>query len=839
MTTSRTGYPNNLPIELSSFVGRGRQMVEVKQLFSTTRLLTLIGAGGCGKTRLALSVAAELGAGFPDGVWLVELAPLSDPDLVPQTVVTALNLREQPGRPLLAVLNDYLPSRELLLLLDNCEHLVTACARLAEALLRGCPDIKILATSREPLNLSGETVWGVPSLSIPEFPLRREVAGNAAALLQYEAVRLFVERASAVSPGFVLTDQITPAVAEICQRLEGMPLAIELAAPRVRALSVEQIAARLATQGGFHLLTAGSRTAHPRHQTLEATLDWSYGLLSETERKVLRRLSVFAGGHTLEAAEAVCANAGAETGEVLDVLSQLVDKSLVGFDRTQGSEARYHLLETIRQYAREKLAESGEADAARDQHLDHFLQWAERAEPHLLGPEQLAWLNRFEAEHDNLRGALGWSQTTANGAAPGLRLAGACGRFWRLRGYISEGRARLSAALSQAEGQKPKNAVARAQALQWAAVLAFFQSDYSATRSLCTESLAVWRELGPAGKPGVAYMLSMLGEAAAEEGDYATAPTLFEEALSIWRELKDMRGIGDVLMELGWAAMRTGNYEQAATRLEEALPINREAGYTTHIAQNLAELGALAVRQGQYERATRLLEESLTMRRERGEKWGIATSLGSLGWVALRQRDFKRMRAMLKESLAVRLETGDQGGIAWCLEKLAEAAALEGRAARPPSRFEGFHQAARLYGSAAALRASVKSVIDPADQPEYHRNLEALRATLDEEGFAAAWAEGSAMTVEQAVECALSEPEALAVETPAPAQAAKESFAGLTAREVEVLRLVAQGLTNAQIANQLTLSPFTVNAHLRSVYNKLDVSSRAAATRYAVEHGLT
>ncbi len=837
MTTSRTGYPNNLPIELSSFVGRGRQMAEVKHRFSATRLLTLTGSGGCGKTRLAIWVAAELGATYQDGVWLVEFAPLSDPDLVPQSVATVLNVREQSGRPLPDVLSEYLRSRELLLLLDNCEHLVAACARLAETLLQACPDLKILATSREPLNLSGETVWGVPSLTLPEFPLPRDLAGNAAALLQYEAIRLFVERASAVWSGFTLTDQNARTVAEICQRLEGMPLAIELAAPRARALSVEQIAARLAGHGSLRLLTAGSRTAHPRHQTLEATLDWSYGLLSDAEQTVLQRLSVFAGGWSLEAAEAVCSSANAETGDVLEVLSHLVDKSLVVADKPQGGEARYRLLETIRQYAREKLAESGEADAAWDRHLDYFLHWAENAATHLDGLEQIAWLNRYEADHDNLRAALEWSQLAAHRTERGLRLAGACGRFWRLRGYLREGRMRLSLALAPAGVQA--RTPARAYALHREGLLAYLQSDYPAARSLFNESLSIWREIGATGRTGVAQALEMLGEVTTEEGDYPTAVALFEESLAIFRELKDMLGVADGLMQLGWAAMRTGDYGQAESRLEEFLTHSREIGHISFHSFALAGLGELAVRQGRYERAAHLLEESLAARREQGDKWGMGTVLGSLGWVALRQRDFNRMHAWLEESLRVRMEIGDQSGIAWCLEKLAEAAFLQGQTARSPSRLEAFRQAARLFGAAAAQRAPVKSVIDPADQPEYDRNLAHLRATLDEAAFAAAWAEGRALTLEQAVAQALSEPGASAVESPAPSQAAKERFGGLTAREADVLRLVARGLTNAQVAQELTLSPLTVNAHLRSIYNKLDVTSRAAATRLAVEQGLT
>jgi len=491
----------------------------------------------------------------------------------------------------------------------------------------------------------------------------------------------------------------------------------------------------------------------------------------------------------------------------------------------------HRLLETIRQYAHEKLAESGKAEATRGRHLDYFVQWAEDAEPHLTGPAQLAWLSRFEVEHDNLRAALEWSQTAENRAIPGLRLAGACGRFWRLRGYLSEGRMRLSTALAQAESRKPQNAAARAWALDRAANLAYLQSDYPATRSLSEESLAIWRELGETGRQGVAEALSMLGEVATEEGDYATAPALFEEALAIWRALKDARGIGNELMQLGWAAMRTGDYEQAAARLEEALTWSRKAEYTTDIAFTLAGLGEVAVRQGQYERATRLLEESLAIRREHGDKWGTGTSLGALGWVALRQRDFVRMRALLRESLVVRILLGDKGGIAWCLEKLAEAATVQGQAVPSSARSEHFRRAVRVFGAAAALRTPVNSVIDPADRPAYERNLAILRAALREETFAATWTEGSKMALEEVVEYALSEPDL-------PAMPKKGSFGGLSAREREAAVLIAQGKSNREIAEEMTVRVKTVETYITRILNKLSFDSRVQIAIWAKDKGL-
>jgi len=816
---------HNLPTPLSEFIGREREIAEVNDRLAVHRLLTLTGPGGSGKTRLALRAAGELLTEFAEGVWLTEFAPLADAALTPQAVASTLGIREQPGRSLTQTLTDHLHRGNVLLVFDNCEHLVAACAQLAETLLSACPGLRILATSREPLGIPGEAVWVVPPLTLPDpHPWRDPASGHDAlpAYQQSEAVRLFVSRAASATPAFSLTTENGAWVAEVCRRLDGMPLAIELAAARVRALSVQQIAERLDDR--FHLLTAGSRTAPPRQQTLQATLDWSYALLSETEQKVLGQLSVFAGGWTLEAAEAVCASRGVETGGVLDALSHLVDKSLVVVDKP-GSETRYRLLETIRQYAHKKLMETDEADRTRDRHLDYFLQWAEMAEPRLTSPEQLVWLSRFDAEHDNLRAALDWSQITENRADSSLRLAAVVGIFWQLHGYHSEGRMRFSAVLTQTAAQHPT--ATRAKALHGASVLAFYQSDYAAVRALAEESLAIWRQQGLAGRLGAAHALEILAEAASETGDYSTAVPLYEEALALYREVGYLVGLGDTLKMLGWSAMRTGNYEQAESRLEEALIVCRQAGDLHHFASALAGLGELAIRRSQYARANGLLQESLSLTRRLGEKWGLAITLGSLGWVALRQRDWTAMRQRLRDSLDVRMESGDRGGMAWCLEKLAEAASLQGQ----------LRQAARAYGAAAALRAPVKSVIDPADQPEYERNLAAMRTALGEEAFAAAWAEGSAMPLEQAVEYALAEPD-LADASLDSAQAVKEKYGGLTAREREVAALIAQGKSNREIAEALVVGARTVETYISRILNKLGYSSRVQIATWAVEKGL-
>src|SRR5215204_1497259 len=475
--------PNNLPLELSSFVGREKELAEVKRLLGETRLLTLTGSGGCGKTRLALAAATDLLEEFEEGVWMVELAPLADPSLVAQAVGSTLGVREQPGRSLTEMLSGYLGSKKVLLVLDNCEHLIEACAELAEALLRFCPGLRVLATSREALGITGEVAWPVPSLSLPD--LRR--MPDIGSLPEYESARLFVERAVAVRPDFVLTEQNASAVAQVCYRLDGIPLAIELAAARTKVLSVEEVADRL--DDCFRLLSAGGRTAMPRQHTLHATMDWSHELLSEEERSLFRRLSVFAGGFSLEAVESVCIGEDVERDEVLGLLSHLVDKSLVAVWEKDG-ETRYRLLETVRQYGRDKLSESGEEGQLRERHAGYYLALAAQAEPELKGAGQVEWLKRFEREHDNLRAAISWSLERRN-HQDAAQLGWALWLFWWIRGHFAEGRRLMEEAIS-VNGSAAMPASARAQGLFVAGTMACGQGDHSSAEPLLEESVTLF-----------------------------------------------------------------------------------------------------------------------------------------------------------------------------------------------------------------------------------------------------------------------------------------------------------------------------------------------------------
>ena len=809
----------NLPVQLSEFIGRKRELGEVRQLLTNHRLVTLTGPGGGGKTRLSIKVANEVSSGFAHSIWFIRFAPLSEPDLVAQTVASILGIRDTKKQPIVDGLVEHLKDYQSLLIFDNCEHLIGACAQLAKSLLETCQGIKILATSREPLNIPGEVTWAVPPMSLPEQHPWRDPGSGQKALSAYresESVQLFLNRAKLVTPDFNLTVDNGAWVAEICRRLDGMPLAIELAAARVRALSVGEIAERLDDR--LNLLITGSRTASARHQTLSATLDWSYNLLSETERKVLRRLSVFSSGVTLEAVESVCGRDDVEVSGVLDVLSQLVDKSLVVADQ-RSNKTRYSLLETIRQYAYEKLFESGESDQTRDCHLNYFVKWAEMANSNLEKHDQPLWLDRFETEHDNLRAALEWGNSKDRNVENVLRLAGACGRFWRYRGHMNEGRARISNALDQDGAQK--RTVLRARALVETAHIAYMQSDYPTVKTLAEEALSSCRELGGEGKPQLAQALDLLGELATETGKHESAPAYFQEAREIYREVNDIRGEGDMHMQIGWAFMRIGDLQGAEASLEQAQSIMQELGNQRYLGFTYSGLGEVAIRQGEYERATLLLEQGLSLGRQIEDKWMIATMLGSLGWVALNQNNLTEMRKILRESLALRKELGDQGGIAWCLEKLANAAYVENE----------YKKAVEIFGAAAALRAPINSVIDETDLPEYNRLIAGLRPALGNEAFDSAWAAGKAKPLEDVIDEALTASKTTR-------QMEKEKYDGLSPREREVAVLIADGKTNREIAEEMSVTPKTVETYVTRILNKLGFDSRVQIATWVLEKGM-
>jgi len=523
---------------------------------------------------------------------------------------------------------------------------------------------------------------------------------------------------------------------------------------------------------------------------------------------------------------------------VFDRLSQLVDKSLVQPDPA-GAETRYRLLETIRQYCLLKLAESGAEAEFRDRHLDYFVAWATEVEPLVAGPDAFDWAGRIILEHDNMRAAFAWALTRPDKARQSLQLASLSGIFWAAQGYHSESRARLAAALSQPGSDNRECAPARARALCWAGTLAFLQSDYAASRAHYQASLELYQALGQAGRSGLADALEGLAEVDTEVGDYLAAAQRYQAALTIDRELGKASAVARDLTMLAWLAMRAGADDEAAARFDEALAHCRLLGDPSQIAEALAGRGELAVRQGHYLLAETLLAESVEVRRKLGEVMGLAAALGSLGWAALRQRDFNRMRDLLGESLGLRRDGGDMGGTAWCLEKLAEAAMLIGQSAPAAGRHAEFLRAARLFGAAAALRHRLHAAMDEADQPEFERQLEALAADLGEQVFSATWAEGSGLSLEQAIALALAEPVSAASGQPGAAEApGLETFGGLTARERQVAGLIAHGQSNRKIAEALVVSVKTVETYVTRILGKLGFDSRVQIATWAVEKGL-
>ncbi|MEO8133346.1 MAG: tetratricopeptide repeat protein [Betaproteobacteria bacterium] len=732
---SLSTHPNNLPQQLTSFIGREKEIEEVKHLLSRSRLLTLTGSGGCGKTRLAMQVAADQLEGYPDGVWLAELAALADPGLVPQAVATVLGLKEERGKSLAQTLSEHLASRHLLLVLDNAEHLLAATAQLADAVLRQCPQVVLLVSSREGLGMAGELTYRVPSLPMPD-PVQDATPERVS---RYESVRLFVERAQFHVPQFTITEQNASALASVCYRLDGIPLALELAAARVRSLSVEEVNQRLDQR--FRLLTGGSRTALPRQQTLRSLIDWSYDLLNPTEQELLRRLAVFSGGITLDAAEHVCSGEGVDALSMLDLLTSLADKSLL-LPEVRIHATRYRMLETVRQYARDRLLDSGEVGRWRDRHLAYFLGMAEEAERKLTGADQKAWFDRLETEHDNLRSALTWSSAAGGDAMDGLRLAGALFQFWYVRGYFGEGRGVLSGVLAAATGDQ--GLAPRAKALHAAGALAWQQGDYVAAQALLDESLAIRRALGD--RKGIATSLNNLGALAYDQTDYPTARARYEESLAIRRTLDDRWGIAVSLNNLGNVASEQDDSAAAVASYEASLAMFRELGDRRGVAYALNNLGLLASDRSDYAAARALHEESLAIRRELGDQWGIASSLNNLGDVVAAQGDFPAARALDQQSLAVQRALGDRRGIAYTLEALAYVASA---LATPDT-------AARIWGGAERLREEIGSPVPPSERLRYDRRVAAARvARGDDTAFDAAWREGRAMTPQQAIEHAM------------------------------------------------------------------------------------
>jgi len=805
----------NIPAALTSFVGRKQEIGEVVATLASSRLVTLTGAPGCGKTRLALRVAAESGrqvrSGYEDGVHWIELASLADPELLPQTVAKALQMPERRDRPILEGMLDALRYQHLLLVLDNCEYILGACAQFVEALL-AATEASVLATSREPLGVAGERRYPVTPMALP--PADRTTHD----LEQFDAVRLFVERARAILPGFALTPANSGAVASICRQLDGVPLAIELASARVNVLAPEQIAARIDDR--FDLLASATHVTRSHHRTLRGALDWSYDLLSPPEQTLLQRLSVFAAGCSLATAEAVCAGDTVERRRVLELLSSLVDKSLIVAHTLQGSEARYRMLETIRQYAQEKLKAAGDLPALRDRHLQCFLQLTEETLPKLSGPYQRLWLNWLEDEYDNMRAVLAWSQESGQIEA-GLRIAIAIYQFWTIRDYAEEGRTWMERLLARgAAAREPVSPVVQANGLAYAAFLAGFRGNTSAQMAWGSEAARIAEATGEDGKPALAWALAAQAYAARAAGDYQTEFDLSKRGIQVQRELGNRRQLGLTLSITSFSAMALGDYDAAHAMLDEALPILREVGNPYRIAMALNFSGDLARCEQDYDRAQTAYEESVNLLRELDAPRDLASALHNLGHTCLRRGDAERARALFDESMNIHLAQRNTLGTAECLIGFAAVAVVRGLSAA----------AARLLAAAVAIGGQRTASTWAATRMEYEHYLALVRSSLTETEFQAEQAVGRAFSLQQAVESIRDLP--LRPTVPSPI---RKKLGDLTVREREVAVLIAQGRTNGEIADTLVVSKRTVEAHIAHILSKLGFTNRAQIVRWTIE----
>jgi predicted ATPase/DNA-binding CsgD family transcriptional regulator len=803
-----------LPIVRTSFIGRECEMAEVTQRLASSRLVTLTGTAGCGKTRLALRVADICSHHYPDGVYWIELAPLADAVLVPQTVAKALRIPEKPDRSSLERLLDALKDKQLLLVLDNCEHVLKACAQLVETLLPAT-DVHILATSREPLKLVGEMLFPVPPLLLPPRTLS---ADNADVIRQFDAIQLFVERARAILPAFELTEDNAATVSNICQQLDGIPLAIELASARLNVLTVEQIATRL--DHLFTLLPSSAPVAYSRHDSLHAAIEWSHDLLSEPEQFLLRRLSVFMGGCSLTTAEAVCSGEGVEREQLLDLLASLVNKSLVKAETLQHREARYRLLEPIRQYAYEKLAVAAEWLAMRDRHLQCFLRLAEETEPKLRGQYQQLWLDWLAGEYDNIRTALAWS-LESNQIEAGLRLAIALYQFWTVRDYAEEGLAWVEQLLALVD-QEITPAV-RANALAYASFLAGFRGHHSAQTAYGREAASLADTVSEADKLALAWALTAHAYGARAAGDFQTEFALAQRVIQLWRELGDSYYLGLALSVYSYTAMSVSQYDTAHAMLEEALPLLREAGNPYRIAMALNFAGDLARCLADYVRAQNAYEESILLLRELDAVRDLASALHNLGHACLHLGIVERALVLFDESMAWHQAQQNRLGMAECLIGYAALALSRDLPA----------VAARLLAAVAAIGGKQVTTAWAATRLAYEDCLERARASLDGVTFHAEQAKGRLLSLEQTVKYAQD-----TAHKEAAAQAARQKLDVLTLREREVAALIVQGKSNGEIAAELVVSKRTVEKHVANILSKLWFTNRAQIVRWGIETGL-
>lgn len=859
------GYRTNLPPQLTQFIGREREAITVRHLLlrPEIRLLTLTGPGGTGKTRLSVQVAADVVDHFYDGVYFVNLAPLSDPRLVMSSIAQVLGIREVSGRSLLESLKDFLGRQRLLLILDNFEHLVPAAPSITD-LLREAPSLKILVTSRYPLRVQGEHEFAVPPLGLAPIKdpgqafTARDKADFALNITQYEAVRLFIERAQAVKADFTITNDNAPVVAEICFQLDGLPLAIELAAARVKALTPQAILHRLSRR--LRLLTGGARDLPERQQTLRRTIDWSYDLLTDDEKLLFRRLSVFIGGRTLETVEAIC---GGEAGDVhtLDGLASLVDKSLLWTQEQPDGETRYMMLVTIHEYATEKLEESGEAETMRQHHAMYFLRFVEDAEDKLRGPDQLIWLDRLEREYSNIRAAVHWCFDTGQ-VEPGLRFVGALGWFWYRHSHITDGRTMAEMMLDldrRHPGGTPEASIsrlhARARALTSLGSMIYLQGYYTEALACHAASLPLYQAAGD--RHGEAMAYNNLGVQAIHMRQPDQALSYLETGLAFSRQVADYWVQANIQGNIAYLYIKTGDWARAEAALADALVQARRVEDRLLVGHCLENLGEVKYGQARYDEAETFLRQGLVAAQECGNKELLSYVVNALAYVAFKQARYGEAVIRFREVLEIGQSIGWQSAMATGLGGLACVA----------ERGDATELAVHLLGAMDAVLHTSGGSLSALEQAEVDQARAATRARLGQEAYEAAWRLGGALAMDEAFALALTvkadagqgtlddRPSKTTADRPqtaddsqrtvisrpetvTPLRAAKGSYGGLTAREREVAALIAQGLTNDDIAVRLTVVTKTVEKHISNILGKLGFENRAQVAAWAVDKGL-
>jgi predicted ATPase/DNA-binding CsgD family transcriptional regulator len=829
----------NLPVQLTSFVGRESDLANVEHMLSEARCITITGPGGCGKTRLAIQIAGMVKGEFPDGAWWVDLASLNDPTLLAQLITQTIGLHPVAGQPMLETLSNFVRPKQMLLVLDNCEHLIEACAQISWQLLSEAPGLRILATSREVLGFKGETLYPLTGLAWPVSIGGGGEAGqnghnhlDLQSIANYDAVNLLVERGRAIFPQFGITPENASAIVEVCMRLDGMPLSLELASARLNVLTIQEIASRLNDR--FNLLTAETRRGvDPRHHTLRATIDWSYNLLEANEQALLRRMAVFSAGFTLDMLEAFYAGELLPGETTINLVSSLVNKSLVVAETTGRAQIRYRLLETIRQYLLEKLEGAGESETWRDRHLDLFLARAEEAIPKLGGTYQQLWLNWLDDEHDNLRAALAWALESETGSMQetariesGLRMASALMLYWGMRGSYQEGIEWFRRLLARANDRI--SLVVRVNAIVFASFLAMFLGDGQLSLKYGREAVALAEAAGDEGKPVLTFALAGLASGEKTAGDYPAAFSTGERVLQLYRETGPRLHLGMALLSQGEIAFYMGNYAIARERWSESLSVAQNDQDTFRTAYSLNYLGDLARMEQHYSEAVAKYEESEALLRELDAQGYLASILSNQGFNLLNLGEMEPALAKFHESMAIYQEVQNQRGM---IDNLVGFAAVAIQAGLPDS-------GVRLLAAAEALSGLPSASAWPATQMEFNRSLDLARTELANSNFQSGLAAGQGMSLEQAVDYALKLPFHIGVglltESPNP-----EPSVGLTGREREIAVLIAQGKTNSDIAAELFISKRTVETHASHILSKLGFSNRAQIVRWALDHGLT